>query len=76
MKETELCVVQIDRVQHIATDKSTCLKVSNDALISLLRARTDSCLITVNAYFADKLLIYQAAFGVFLNSGQYIMRVF
>jgi hypothetical protein len=58
VKETELCIVQMDRVQHIATDESACLKVTTDAAISLLRARTESCLITVNAYFPDKLLIY------------------
>jgi len=58
VKETELCVVQIDRFQHIATDKSACLKVSNDGVVSLLQARTDSYLITVNAYFANKRLIY------------------
>jgi len=38
----QLCIVQMDRVQHIATDESACLKVSTDAVDSLQRARTDS----------------------------------
>jgi hypothetical protein len=56
VKETELCIVQMDGVRHIATDESACLKVSTDAVVSQPRTRTESCLITVNAYFADKLL--------------------